>query len=258
MSWLELEGRVALVTGAAGGIGRAIATGLAQEGARVAAFDRDAAGLEALAEELGEGHHAAPMDLADGAAIDVAIAEAALALGPPDILVNVAAMSIPGPLGDAAPDDVSHQFEVNTAAALRTAQAYRRHRDPGRAGSIVNISSIAAGNPVPEGTGYSLGKAALTMMTRQLALEWGPEGIRCNLVSPGLILTPLSRPFYADPADRAAREAVVPLRRIGRPEDIADAVLFLASARSAYVTGADIVVDGGFTQTLMAHIPRRR
>lgn len=258
MSWLDLTGRRVLLTGAAGGIGRAIARAFDAEGAVLALFDRDGAGLDATRAALSGDHHAAPLDLSEPAAIAPAIEAAAARIGAPDILVNVAAMSVPVALAEVGEAEFSRQMTVNTTAALLTAQAFRRLRDPARPGAVTNISSIAAANAVPNGAGYSASKAALTMLTRQLAVEWGPEGIRCNLVNPGLILTPLSAAFYADPADRAAREAVVPARRIGRPEDIADAVLYLSSPRAAYVSGAELVVDGAFTQTLMTHIPRKR
>ena len=258
MSWLDLENRTAFVTGAAGGIGQAIASSLAAQGVRLAIFDRDAHGLAAFATTLPDGTAHFPLDLNEPDKIAPTLETAAAQVGAPDILVNVAAMSMPGPLADISADALTTQFTVNTTAALLTAQAFRRLRNADRAGAIVNISSIAAEHTVPNGAGYSPSKSALSMLTRQLAVEWGPDGIRSNLVSPGLILTPLSAAFYDDPKDRAAREAVVPSRRIGQPQDIADAVLFLASPRADYVNGAEIVVDGGFTRTLMTHIPRKR
>lgn len=258
MSWLGLKGQRVLVTGAAGGIGRAIAEGFAAQGAILALFDRDAEGLERTRATLPGTTEAIPLDLSDSDAIAPAVEAAASRIGPPDILVNVAAMSLPRSLATLTAEEFTLQMGVNTTAALLTAQAFRRLRDPARPGAITNVSSIAAAHAVPNGAAYSSSKAALSMLTRQLAVEWGPEGIRCNLLNPGLILTPLSAAFYADPEDQAAREAVVPARRIGRPSDIADAALFLSSARAAYVSGADLVVDGAFTQTLMTHIPRKR
>lgn len=258
MSWLDLSDRIVFVTGAAGGIGRAIAHSFAAEGARLAMFDRDAEGLSRTADALGPGHCALPLDLSDTDAIAPTLSDAADQIGAPSILVNVAAMSLPAPLAEVSEADFNLQMTVNMTAALRTAQAFRTLRTADHPASIVNISSIAATHAVPYGSAYSPGKAALSMLTQQMAVEWGPEGIRSNVVSPGLILTPLSERFYADPADRQARENVVPSRRIGTPQDIADAVLFLASERAAYVNGAEILVDGGFTRTLMTHIPRKR
>ncbi|WP_136637710.1 SDR family NAD(P)-dependent oxidoreductase [Pseudooceanicola onchidii] len=258
MSWLNLENRIAFVTGAAGGIGSAIARSFAAEGVRLAIFDRDADGLARTAESLGPGHVARPLDLSDTASIAPTLRAAAETSGAPTILVNVAAMSLPSALADVSEADFNLQMTVNMTAALLTAQTFRKLRAPGQPGAIVNISSIAATHAVPLGSAYSPGKAALSMLTQQQAVEWGPEGLRSNMVSPGLILTPLSERFYADPMDREARENVVPSRRIGTPQDIADAVLFLASDRADYVNGAEILVDGGFTRTLMTHIPRKR
>lgn len=257
MSWLELEDCTVFLTGAAGGIGEATARAFAEQGARLALFDRDAAALDRLAAQLPEQAVALPLDLGKADDIAPAFDKAASQIGPPDILINMAATSLLCPLGDLEADALTGQFMVNTVAPLLCARAFKRLRNPERPGAIVNVSSIAAEHTVPNGAGYSSSKAALTMLTRQLAVEWGPEGIRCNSVSPGLILTPLSEAFYRDPQDRAAREAVVPSRRIGRPEDIAQTIMFLSSVRSDYVNGADLVVDGGFTRTLMTHIPRK-
>lgn len=257
MSWLELESSTVFVVGAGGGIGQAVARAFADQGARLAIFDRDESALGTLAEALPGTNLAVPLDLACPENVRPAFESAAAQLGAPDALVNVAATTVQSSLADLAHEALADQFQINTAAALQCAQAFRNLRDPDRLASIVNISSIAAEHAVPHAAGYSLSKAALTMLTRQLAVEWGPEGIRCNVVSPGLILTPLTQAFYANPRDRQAREAVVPARRIGKPEDVADAAVFLSSARAGYISGADIVVDGAFTRTLMTHIPRR-
>ena len=101
-----------------------------------------------------------------------------------------------------------------------------------------------------------MSKAAIRMLTQQLCVDWGPEQIRCNTVSPGLFVTPLSQRFYQNPEDKARREQVVPLRRIGHIDELANAVVFLASPRASYINGAEIVVDGGFSHSLMSHIPR--
>jgi len=120
----------------------------------------------------------------------------------------------------------------------------------------VHIASIAAGQPQGMSGAYSVSKAGVAMLSRQLAFEWGPRGIRSNAVSPGLIRTPLSESFYRAPGVKERREAVVPLRAIGSPLDVANVVVFLASPRAGYITGQEIIVDGGFSQTLMSHVPR--
>ena len=121
---------------------------------------------------------------------------------------------------------------------------------------MVHIASIAATNPQPRSGAYSASKAAAAMLSRQLALEWGPDGIRSNVVSPGFIRTPMSEAFYQQPDVKERREKMLPSRRIGTPQDIADAVIFLASPRSAYVNGAEILVDGGLDQVMMELTPR--
>jgi glucose 1-dehydrogenase len=118
------------------------------------------------------------------------------------------------------------------------------------------VASVAAHHPQPRSGAYSASKAGVAILSRQLALEWGPSGIRSNVVSPGLIRTPLSEAFYQAPGVSERRAAMVPSRRVGTPEDIADVVLYLASDRAGYVNGADVAVDGGFAAVLMETVPR--
>jgi NAD(P)-dependent dehydrogenase (short-subunit alcohol dehydrogenase family) len=123
-------------------------------------------------------------------------------------------------------------------------------------GSLVHVASIAGQHPQAFSGAYSVGKAGVAMLSRQLALEWGPSGIRSNVVSPGLVRTPMSEAFYNAPGVAERRAAIVPSRRVGAPADIAEVVVFLASDRAAYVTGQEIAVDGGFGQVLMSMVPR--
>ncbi len=136
------------------------------------------------------------------------------------------------------------------------AQAFgRQMRDKGT-GAIVHIASISGSHPQGQSSAYSASKAGIIMLSQQLATEWGPAGIRSNVVSPGMIETPLTRAIYDTPGVRERRSAVVPVCRIGQPRDIADAVLFLASRRASYINGAELTVDGGYTRMLMNLIPR--
>jgi NAD(P)-dependent dehydrogenase (short-subunit alcohol dehydrogenase family) len=123
-------------------------------------------------------------------------------------------------------------------------------------GSLVHVASIAGSNAQGHSGAYSVSKAGVVMLSRQLAGEWGPQGIRSNVVSPGLVVTPMSQSFYDTPGVTERRTAVVPMRRIGAPQDMADAILFLASDRASYVNGDEIIVDGGFTRTIMNLVPR--
>lgn len=255
MSWLGLDGRSVVITGAGGGIGRALARAFAAEGARAVLLDRDETRLATLVAELGGSARALPCDLS--APTEVAAAAARVdAEGGADILVNAAAILRPGTLETIGAADWSAMLEVNLTGYLTAAQAFGRAMLARRRGAMVHIASIAGSQPQPASGAYSASKAAILMMSRQLAQEWGPRGVRSNCVSPGLVVTPMSAAFYADPQVTARREAMVPLRRIASPADMADVALFLASDRAGYVTGQDIVVDGGLSQALMGLVPR--
>ena len=256
--WLGLGGRIAVVTGAAGGIGRAIATSLSAAGAAVALLDRDAQGLRALEAELREaGRSVAAISCDTGSEASIADAARATAdrLGPADVLVNAAGILRAGALASLPLEEWNTLLNVNLTGYLLCAQAFRPQM-LGRGGALVHIASIAATNPQPRSGAYSASKAAAAMLSRQLALEWGPDGIRSNVVSPGFIRTPMSESFYQQPEVKERRERMLPSRRIGTPQDIADAVIFLASPRSAYVNGSEILVDGGLDQVMMELTPR--
>ncbi|RRH71514.1 SDR family NAD(P)-dependent oxidoreductase [Falsigemmobacter faecalis] len=254
--WLGLAGKTVAVTGALGGIGRAITRAFLEAGVNVLLIDRKPADeTEAMAEFAGKPARFAAADVSDKASLEAAFALGREAFGAIDLLVNNAAMSNPAPLRELSMEAFERQMQVNVGGYLLCAQVYLAQRPEG-GGSIVNIASIAGRNAQLNSGGYACGKAAILMLSQQMALEWGPEGLRVNSVSPGLFVTPLTKHFYEDPADRQRREEVVPLRRVGDPKDLADAVVYLSSSRAAYVNGAEIIVDGGFSQTLMSHIPR--
>lgn len=255
MNWLQLEGKIAVITGAGGGIGRVLCKAFADAGARVALLDRDVERVADFACELGGGAFPVRCDLT--AQEDVtAAAERVEAEGGADILVNNAAILRPGPLAAVSVQEWSAMLEVNLTGYLTAAQAFGHGMLERGRGAIVHIASIAGSQPQPASGAYSVSKAGAVMLSRQLAYEWGPRGVRSNCVSPGLVRTPMSEAFYADEAVRERREAMVPLRRIATPKDMADVALFLASPRAGYVTGQDIVVDGGLSQTLMGLVPR--
>ncbi len=253
----RLDGRVAVVTGAAGGLGGAIAERLATLGASLVLIDLQADRLAACATAV-EQHGAQVMTLGCDLMQEGQITDAANAVkqrfGRCDVLINNAAiMPAATPLEDYSADAWDQVMAVNVRAPFLCAKHFGADMLKRRAGSIVNIASIAA--VLPNGLPpYGPGKAALLGLMRQIAVEWGPRGVRCNAVSPGLVRTPMSEANYSDPQIHATRIETVALRRIGRPADIAQVVAYLASDASGYVNGQEIVVDGGFLHTALMRL----
>lgn len=256
---LDFTGKTCVVTGAGGGIGQGIAVAFAQAGAKVAILERNRQGAEETAAKIGAfGGQAVGIacDVADEASVKTAAQAVRDAFGDAEILVNNAGVIRFGRLETLALDQWDQMIAVNLRGYLLCAQEFARPMLAKGAGAIVHIASIAASEPHHYCGAYSASKAAVVMLSQQMALEWGPSGVRSNCVSPGLVRTPLAEDFYAQPGVTEQRTAAVPLRRIGAPQDIADAALFLASDRASYVTGANLVVDGGVSQTSMLQIPR--
>ena len=257
--WLGLSGRVCVVTGGGGGIGRATALSFARAGARVAAVDLDERGLDSTHAEfrqLGDGHVVARCDTSSVDSVTAAAATIEKSLGPCDILVNTAAVLRPGGLDSLSLAEWNAVLAVNLTGYFLCAQVFGRQMRARRRGSLVHVSSIAGSNAQGQSGAYSVSKAGVIMLSRQLANEWGPHGIRSNVVSPGMVITPMSQAFYDTPGVTERRSAVVPLRRVGMPQDMADVILFLASDRSSYVNGDEIMVDGGYANMLMNLVPR--
>ncbi|HMN78979.1 MAG TPA: SDR family oxidoreductase [Burkholderiaceae bacterium] len=256
--WLGLHGKVVTITGAAGGIGEAMARAFATAGARLALLDV-APGVEALAADLrraGADAVALSCDVGDAAGVDDAASRVLQALGPCDVLVNTAAILRPGDLIDLPADAWNRMLAINLGGYFLCAQAFGRQMRTRGKGALVHVASTAGMLPQPHSSAYSITKAGISMMSRVLAAELGPAGIRSNVVSPGMVRTPMSEAFYRDADLLARRERAVPLRRIGMPDDIAVVAMYLASERAGYVTGQDIVVDGGVMTALATLIPR--
>ncbi|MBO9650836.1 MAG: SDR family oxidoreductase [Variovorax sp.] len=258
-AWLALEDQVAVVTGAASGIGAAVAQSLSDAGAKVALLDLDGKGAEALAAQLrSEGRTAISIecDIASECSVGKAAQRVADELGACSVLVNNAGMLRAGNLADVSLDAWNQVLAVNLTGYLLCARAFSKPMRDARRGSIVNVASISALHPQTGSGAYSASKAGVLLMSRQMAVEWGPLGIRSNVICPGMIRTALSATFYEEPGFEARRAQVTASRRIGEPQDIADAALFLASPRSAYVNGAELLVDGGMSSMLMDMVPR--
>jgi NAD(P)-dependent dehydrogenase (short-subunit alcohol dehydrogenase family) len=242
----RLDGRVALLAGSGRGIGLAIARALAGAGARVAIN-----GIESQAEELRgvaaaiPGAVAIPLDLG-AAGSGVALADRATALlGPPDILVLGAAIQIEGDWGDATPGDMDRQWAINLREALTLTQAVVPGMRARRWGRVLGISSVQHLRPHPQMMVYAALKAGLTNALRNLAKQVAADGVTANTLSPGAIDTPRNADRLADPAEQAMVKARIPMGRVGTAEECAGAALFLCSDAASYVTGADILVDGG-------------
>jgi NAD(P)-dependent dehydrogenase (short-subunit alcohol dehydrogenase family) len=257
--WLGLHDRVCVITGAASGIGRETAIQFATVGAKVVAIDRDGNGCSQTAEEVrkqGGVGMALECDVSEAESVSAAAGRALATFGRCDILINNAGVLQPGRLETLSLADWNELLQINLTGYFLCSQAFGRDMLARGSGVLVHIASIAASQPQGMSGAYSASKAGVAMLSRQLAFEWGARGIRSNAISPGLIRTPLSENFYQAPGVKERREAVVPLRAIGRPLDVANVVVFLASLRASYITGQDIVVDGGLSQTLMSHVPR--
>jgi NAD(P)-dependent dehydrogenase (short-subunit alcohol dehydrogenase family) len=171
-------------------------------------------------------------------------------------LVNNAGLLRPGPLHEVSLDDWNRVLAVNLTGGLLCARAFGRDMLAAGQGSIVHIASISALNPQARSGAYSPAKAGVLLLSRQLAAEWGPQGVRSNAVCPGMVRTALSARFYDEPGFEARRAAATASRRIGEPQDLAGPVLFLLSEQAAYVNGAELLVDGGLNCMLMDMLPR--
>jgi NAD(P)-dependent dehydrogenase (short-subunit alcohol dehydrogenase family) len=243
-----LTDKTAVISGAASarGIGRATARLFANHGARIAIVDLDAAAAKAAAEELGPGHIGIGCDVADLAKCRQAAEQAIAAFGKIDILINNAGISQPLKLMDIAPENWQLVVDVNLTGVLYLSQAFIPHMRTRKQGSIACMSSVSAqrGGGIFGGPHYSAAKAGVLGLAKAMARELGPDGIRVNSVTPGLIQTDITGGMLT-PEMKADIVKGIPLNRLGDAKDVANIYLFLASDLSAYVTGAVIDVNGG-------------
>jgi NAD(P)-dependent dehydrogenase (short-subunit alcohol dehydrogenase family) len=247
-SALRFDGKVALVTGGTRGIGRAIAESFAAAGASVCVLARkpdQLAETEASLRALGVPATTLAGSAGDHAALDAAVERCTSELGGLDIVVNNAATNPTfGPMIETEPSAIRKVLEVNVEGALHLAQIAWSAWMSQHGGTVINVASLGGIRPSPFIGIYNASKAALLHMTRQLALELAP-GVRVNAVAPGLVKTDFARALWEPDEDAAAKHH--PMRRIGVPDDVAGAVLFLASDAAAWITGATLVIDGGMS-----------
>jgi gluconate 5-dehydrogenase len=255
----SVQDQLTLVSGGSRGIGRAIAAGFAQRGARVIITGREGTTLEHTAHELSAGApnpvKALVCDVSSAASIarlDQALADDH---GPVDVLINVAGVNRRMRAEDYTEADYDFIVDINMKGAFLLSQAIgRRMLDRGR-GNQINIASLNTDKPLKAVLPYAVSKAGIAHMTRALALEWGDRGVRVNGIAPGFILTDLTKKLWSDPAVHAWGMANTPQRRLGVPEDMVGAAVFLASEASAFMTGQTLYVDGGFTAGYAWPIP---
>ena len=235
----SLEGKVALVTGASRGIGAALADGLAGAGASVVGVARSAAPREAFRHPV----RYVAADIAEG--VEALVAEIVAEHGRIDVLINAAGVSLSAETPDQALAAFDATLDVNLRAAYAACLAAAPHMEGG--GSIINVTSINSLVGFPGNPGYVAAKGGLRMLTKALAVDLGPRGVRVNALAPGYIHTDMTAASFADPERHAARARHTCLGRWGEVDDLVGAAIFLASDASRYMTGQDLVIDGGWT-----------
>ncbi|MDF3854670.1 2,3-dihydro-2,3-dihydroxybenzoate dehydrogenase [Paracoccus sp. P2] len=247
------QGRTAIVTGAAGGIGRAVVAALLDAGAKVVASDTESA----LAANPVAGAENRALDVRDGDAVEALVAEVEAAHGPLGLGVHAAGVLAIGPLLDLAPEEWERVIGVNARGTFNITRAFGRAMVRNGGGAIVAVSSNAAGIPRLNMGAYAASKAAATMLVRCLGLELAAQGVRCNIVAPGSTLTPMQTGMWTEDGGAGERAVIegsldayrtgIPLKKLATPEDIAGAVMFMLSDQAGHVTMADLYVDGGAT-----------
>ncbi len=245
----RLDGKVALVTGAASGIGAAIASAYAAKGARIAAVDLNAEGAEAIAAQLGGdrgAHRGFACDVANAASVQAAADAVAAEFGRIDILVNSAGVARLAPAEELSLQDWDSTLAINLSGTFLMCQAVGKRMLEAGGGAIVNMASQAATVALDQHVAYCASKFGVVGVSKVLAAEWGGRGVRVNTISPTVVLTELGHKAWDGPRGDALKK-LIPTGRFAYPDEIAAAAVFLASDAAAMINGADLVIDGGYT-----------
>ena len=253
-----VKDKVTLVSGASRGIGRAIAAGFANRDATVVITGRDEATLAATATEISTATcQVVPVvcDVANVDSIKNCVAKVVAQFGRIDTLVSVAGVNIRQPTTKYTVEEYDFIVDINLKGAFFIAQQVGKQMVQQGFGSIINIDSLNTYAPLKNVAPYAMSKAGVVMMTRSLALEWGPNGIRVNTIAPGFVLTDLTQRLWSDPTMKAWGLTNTPLGRLGQPDDMVGAAIFLASDAAAFKTGQVVRVDGGFSAGMNWPIP---
>jgi gluconate 5-dehydrogenase len=246
----SVSGQVVLVSGGSRGIGRALAEGFAHRGARVIITGRNQATLEQTATAItaaGANVQSLVCDVAQTAGIDLLVERVMRDRGRIDTLINSAGVNRRKPAATVTEEDYDYLLDINLKGAFLLSQAVGRHMIQQRSGSQINIASLASDRPLKHAGPYAMSKAGLGQMTRSLAMEWGPHGVRVNAIAPGFIVTDLTRKLWSDERMQVWARVNTPQQRLGQPQDLVGVALFLASPAAAFLTGQILYVDGGFS-----------
>lgn len=247
----SVANQVTLISGGSRGIGRALAEGFAERGARVIITGRDMATLETTARAIGGDVTPIVCDVADSKAINGLVESSIAKFGVIDTLINVAGVNRRMLAEKLTEDDYDFILDINLKGPALLSLAVARHMLKRGQGTQINITSLNCDRPLKGVMPYAVSKAGLEHMTRSLAMEWGPRGVRVNAIAPGFVLTDLTKKLWSQPTMQQWGEANTPLKRLGQPADMVGAAIFLASQASAWMTGQTVYVDGGFSAGLI-------
>jgi NAD(P)-dependent dehydrogenase (short-subunit alcohol dehydrogenase family) len=243
----KLAGRTALITGASKGLGKAMAIALAAEGARVGLVSRDVALLKAVAAEIGPNAHVFPADVTSEDQVRAIERDVAAQFGKVNILINNAGINVRKSVTDFTLAEWRSVMDTSVTAAFLMCRSFVPLMTGVGYGRILNMTSIMSHVSLPGRTAYSAAKTALLGMTRALALELAPEGITCNGISPGPFATEMNKPLMENPEANAQFLSSIPLNRWGKVEEIGKLAVYLCSEEAGFITGTDILIDGGWT-----------